>query len=130
MMIQIRDKTVKPANIDYKGLISEFYYKNLQNFLIFNAEDMAMDYRGNTLIGRIEAATQRVYVNKAEFKKFLADKQVSSREFEAVLEKEKLLIGTEKRRLSSGWKAGTGATPPINVYVFVSTLDLNADEQP
>jgi len=34
------------------------------------------------------------------------------------------LIGTEKRRLSSGWKAGTGATPPITVYVFASALDV------
>jgi hypothetical protein len=122
-MIQIRDKTVKPANIDYKSLVSEFYYKNLQNFLIFNEDDRVMEYRGNSLIGRIEASTQRVYINKAEFKKFLAEKQVSTREFELVLEREKLLIGTEKKRLSSGWKAGTGATPPINVYVFASILD-------
>ncbi|NDG61969.1 MAG: DUF927 domain-containing protein [Planctomycetes bacterium] len=126
-MIQIRDKTIKPGTVDYKGLVTEFYYKNLQNFLIFNAEDMAMEYRGNILLGRIDASSQRVYINKAEFKKFLAEKQVSSREFEVVLEREKLLLGTEKRRLSSGWKAGTGATPPINVYVFASLLDVPTD---
>lgn len=122
-MIQIRDKTVKPGNIDYKSLVSEFYYKNLQNFLVFNEDDRVMEYRGNSLIGRIESSTQRVYINKAEFKKYLAEKQVSTREFESVLERDKLLLGTEKKRLSSGWKAGTGATPPINVYVFASILD-------
>ena len=124
-MIQIRDKTVKPGAMDYKALVTEFYYKNLNNFLIFNEQDKLLgDPKGNILVGRIEASTQRVYINKSEFKKFLSEKQVSTREFEVALEKEKILIGTEKKRLSSGWRAGTGSTPPLTVYVFASLLDV------
>jgi hypothetical protein len=122
-MIQIRDKTVKSVHIDYKALITEFYYNNLTSFLIFNDDKLMSEPYGKELVGRIESSTQRMYVSKSVFKKFLSTKQISTREFETSLEKEKLLIGTEKRRLSTGWKAGTGATPPINVYVFASVLD-------
>jgi len=128
-MIQIRDKTVKPANVDYKALITEFYYKNLQSFLIFDQERIVAEPKGSFLVGRFESSTSRVYINKSEFKKFLSERQVSSREFEVSLEKEKILIGTEKRRLSSGWRTGTGATPSINVYVFASVLDVQPDTE-
>lgn len=127
-LIQIRDKTVKPGVVDYKSLVTEFYYKNLRNFLIFNEERVTTEPSGPMLVGRIEMSTQRVYINKSEFKKFLAEKQVSTREFEITLEKEKILIGTEKKRLSSGWKAGTGATSPITVYVFASVLEIAATD--
>jgi hypothetical protein len=123
-MIQIRDKTVKIGGIDYKALVTEFYYENLNNFLILNEDRITTEPRGSMLVGRIESSTQRVYISKAEFKKFLTKKQVSSREFEVTLEKEHVLLGTEKKRLSSGWRAGTGATAPINVYVFASVLEV------
>ena len=123
-MIQIRDKTVKPAMVDYQSLISEFYYKNLQSFLIFDHERIVAEPKGSHLVGRFESATCRVYLHKSEFKKFLNERQISSREFEVTLEKDKVLLGTEKRRLSSGWRTGTGATPSINVYVFASKLDV------
>lgn len=123
-MIQIRDKTVKPAMVDYQALISEFYYKNLQSFLIFDHDRIVAEPKGSHLVGRFESAMSRVYLHKSEFKKFLNERQISSREFEVTLEKDKVLLGTEKRRLSSGWRTGTGATPSITVYVFASKLDV------
>jgi len=123
-MIQIRDKTVKPGIVDYRALVGEFYNKHLNAFLIFSEDRVTTEPYGSLLVGRIESTTQRVYISKSEFKKFLAEKQISTREFEVTLEKEGILIGTEKKRLSSGWRAGTGATPPITVYVFVSILEV------
>ena len=127
-MIQIRDKTVKAGIVDYKGLLTDFFYKNIHSFLFLNEDKVVTEPR-NALMGRVESSTQRVYISKTEFKKFLSEKQVSSREFEVTLEKEGILIGSEKKRLSSGWKAGTGATPPIMVYAFASILDVPATNE-
>jgi hypothetical protein len=122
-MIHIRDNTVRPGSVDYKALLSDFYYKNLQSFLIFSdGNRVTTEPRSSNLVGRVEVDNRKIYISKAEFKKFLVDKQLSPREFERALERENILAGTEKRRLSSGWKAGTGATPPITVYVFNSAL--------
>lgn len=127
-MIQIRDNTVKPANIDYRGVITEFYLQNIDRFLIFNEGSCISEPRGS-LLGRIEIDSGKTYIMKSEMKKFISEKQISSREFEVFLKRDNALLGVEKKRLSSGWRAGTAAHPPINVYVFQSTLDILAKEQ-
>lgn len=129
-MVQTRDQTIKPSDIDYKSLISDFFYRNLNNFLIFNDEENLIgDFKGNNLVGRIEAKTGCIYVHRGEMRKFILDRQISTREFELVLKKEGLLLGTEQRRLSKGWRSGTGATPPVTVYIFKSIIDVSEFER-
>jgi len=119
-MIQARDSTTKLNNMDYKGLITEFINKYHTGFLIFNGDRMTSEPRTG-LVGRIEVDTQTQYISKREFKKFLAELQVSTKEFEFSTQKEGVFLGTRKVRLSSGWKAGMG-TPPIYAYAFKTEL--------
>ncbi|MEI6478492.1 MAG: DUF927 domain-containing protein [bacterium] len=120
-MIQIRDKTVKLNTTDYKGLLTEFMYSQFPNFLILDENRVVSEPR-NSLVGRIEVHNQEVYISKQEFKKFLATKQISMREFELPMEKEGVLDRSEKKRMSAGWRAGMGATPPMNCLVFKTQI--------
>jgi hypothetical protein len=121
-MIQIRDKTVKFNAIDYKDLLTNFYYSNIDKFLILNDGRITSEPRGN-LIGRVEVDNQAMYISRSEFKKYLATIQISGREFEVALEHEQILVEIKKLRLSSGWRTGTASTPPISCYHFRSVPD-------
>jgi hypothetical protein len=128
-MIQLRDNTVKLNMTDYKALISEFVNKFHAGFLIFNDGRVVSEPR-NEIVGRIEATEDMIYISKTAFRRFLAQLQISGDEFEKAIEKDGLLIGRKKMRLSSGWKTGL-RTPPIHTYVFKVDLPddvINADE--
>jgi uncharacterized protein (DUF927 family) len=122
-MIQLRDNTVKLNMVDYKGLITDFFNKFHTGFLILNEDRVTSEPR-TEIVGRIEANNDMIYISKTAFKRFLAQLHISSGEFEKAVEKEKILVGSKKMRLSTGWKAGL-STPPIFTYAF--KLDLPED---
>jgi hypothetical protein len=119
-MIRMRDKVVKLEAIDYPPLIAEFYLKNIDKFLILN-EDRVVQEPRNELLGRIEE-DKGIFILASVFKKFLATKQVSDDEFRRALETAGLLRGMKKMRLGTGWKSGTGSTPPINCFEFAPAI--------
>jgi hypothetical protein len=73
------------------------------------------------LVGRVEVHNQISYISKTSFKAFLAEKHVSSSEFEHALAGLNVLVECNKQRLSTGWRAGM-STPPIAVYGFKSEI--------
>jgi hypothetical protein len=119
-MIQMRDKVMKLDHVDYKQILTQFYYKNIDRFLILNESRVVQEPRGE-LVGRIEE-DQGIYILSSAFTKFLADKHISDNEFRKALEKDGIYKGVKKIRLSSGWKTGTGATPPVNALMFVPEI--------
>jgi hypothetical protein len=68
------------------------------------------------LVARVDVTNGMFYVSKTDFRKHLAEQQVSTREFEYATEKDGSLAFTGKQRLSNGW-SGTVSTP-IAVYGF------------
>lgn len=119
LMCGIKDHT-PINNIDFKALIGEFVNRNQRNFLILdNGKVLAEPY--NNLVGRTEVHNGMRYISKTEFKRFLAEYQVSVRQFELVLKAEGILAYNGKQRLSTGWRAGQN-TPPIAVYGFKMDL--------
>lgn len=128
-VIQLRDKTVKLNMTDYKALISDFVNKFHAGFLIFSDGHVISEPR-NEIVGRIEVNNNLIYISKTAFKRFLAQLQISGDEFEKAIEKDGLLMGSKKMRLSTGWKAGL-TTPPIAAYAFKVDIPddvLHADE--
>ena len=115
-MIKIRDKTVKFTPTDYKALIGEFINQYHSGLLVLNDGKVLTEPR-NALVGRVEVHNQISYVSKTAFKTFLAEKHVSSREFEHALTGLNTLVECNKQRLSTGWRAGM-STPPVAVYGF------------
>jgi hypothetical protein len=116
-MIDIRDNTVKIAPSDFKTLLGEFGDMNQSKFLFMDGEKLINQYDPRELLGRIEIDTGMYYVSRTEFKKFLAERGVSTRQFEAVMKEDKVLMGVEKKRLGAGWKGGA-SFHPIWVYAF------------
>ena len=115
-LIMIRDKTVKTVPADYKSILGEFINKNQHNFLVMKDGRVTSEPRME-LVGRAEVDEGMRYISKTIFKQFLAERQVSVREFEFAMQKENILTFNSKKRLASGWKAGTNG-PGIYVYGF------------
>jgi len=114
-MCAIRDET-PINNLDYKSLVGEFVHRNQKNFLVLNDGKLVTEPFG-PLVGRTEIHTSMRYISKTELRKFLAEYQVSVRQFEHILKEDGMLQYSGKQRLSNGWKAGQ-STPPIAVYGF------------
>lgn len=116
-MIEIKDNTVKITPDDYKTLLGEFSNNNSSAFLLMDGDKIVNTYEPRALVGRIEVDTGMYYVSRTEFKKFLALRGISVRQFEVIMKNEKLMVGAEKKRLGAGWKGGA-SFQPIWVYAF------------
>lgn len=112
---------VRLNDLDYGSVVAEYIHKNIQNFLVMDGDRMVQEPRGH-LVGRVEVQEGIQYVSKREFKKYLADLQVSPKEFEHSARTGNLLIKDVKQRLSSGWRAGMG-TAPVAVYGFKADVE-------
>lgn len=123
-MIHLRDNVVKLGQMDYESLVGDFINKFYTGFLGIN--DGKVTYEPRTaLVGRMDAFTGHVYISTTEFKRYLAEKRVSSREFEDAMKAKGILIGTKKMRLDSGWKGAFSILDKnmnINAYVFATTI--------
>ena len=123
-MINLRDNVVKLGHMDHEGMVGEFINKFYTGFLGIN--DGKVTYEPRTaLVGRIDVATGHVSISTTEFKKYLGEKHVSSREFEKAMKDKNILIGTRKMRLDSGWKGAFSILDKnmnVNCYVFETKI--------
>ena len=116
-ILAIKNHTMQLHYNDYEGLVSQYIHHNESEILIMNNDRVVQEPR-TKLMARSEIHTGTLYVPKAEFKKFLSDIQVASRQFEKALEKSNILVFNSKKRMSAGWKAGTDFLAPVNAYGF------------
>ncbi len=104
-MLAIRNHTVQINFRDYEALVSQFIYAHQSDVLIMKNNQVTSEPR-NKIMARSEIHTGMLFVAKSEFKKFLSELQISSREFENAMQKQGLLTFVGKMRLTAGWKAG------------------------
>jgi hypothetical protein len=126
-MIEISAKK-KLNNTDFKGLLNEFVNRNVAGFLVVN-DGRTVSMPRQPLIGRSEIHNQMRYVSKTALRKYLAEVQVSSREFEFALREAKVLTYDGKKRLGTGWADGADIGP-VAVYGFTNEIPeelLNSD---
>jgi hypothetical protein len=123
-MINLRDNVVRLGEMDYGGLVGEFINKYYTGFLGINDGKVTYEPR-TSLVGRMDVATGHVYISTTEFKKYLGEKQLSSREFEKAMTDKGVLLGTKKMRLDSGWKGAFSMLDKnmnVNCYVFETKI--------
>jgi hypothetical protein len=125
-IIQLRDETVKINSTDYPALVTEFLNQNWSGMLILEEPNKVIQepMAGRPLVARSEIYNSTQYISKSEFRKFLAAKQVSSREFEKAMQQHGLITKLDRHRLSTGWKTGFHANP---VAVYAIKAELPAD---
>lgn len=115
-MINIRDDVVKINSVDYSAVLGDFINKNLGNTLVIKAGVVSMEPRGQ-IVARMVSDEGLLQVSKSELKKFLAEKQISVREFEFDMKERGLLTDMKKGRLTTGWKSAI-STDPAYLYWF------------
>lgn len=119
-MITIRDKVVKVNRTDYPSVLGDYVNRNLGNILVLKDGKVTMEPRG-PIVGRIVSEDNLLQVSKTDFKKYLAERQISSREFEFEMREKKLLVDDKKGRLTTGWKSAIHVDPAY-LYWFKTEL--------
>jgi hypothetical protein len=119
-MIEIRDNVVKVNRTDYPSVLGDFINKNMGNILVLKDGKVTMEPRGQ-LVGRIVSEEGLLQVSKTEFKKFLAERKIGSREFEFDMRDKKILVDDKKGRLTTGWKSAI-STDPAYLYWFKTEI--------
>jgi len=118
-MVAIRDNVVKVNVIDYEALIGEFINTHQTGILAFKENKISMEPR-SPLVIRAELDTHMIYISKPEFRKHLAENQVSTREFLYQMKLAGIEVIEKRKKMGSGWKDATG-TINIETYVINTT---------
>lgn len=123
-IIQLKDDTVKLNKTDYPELLTQFFLDNWSSVLVLEEPGKVVQApsMGKPVIARSEIYSSTHYISKSAFKKFLAPKQVSSREFEEAMKPHGLK--SERQRItnnSGGWGKGLYDNA-IGVYTIKAKL--------
>lgn len=120
-MIHIKDKVITVNKIDYQSVLGDFVNKFMASILIIKEGRVTMEPRGQ-LVARVDTDASTLQVSRTIFKQYLAERNVSSREFETVMRDLRLMAPTDARvRLTSGWKTAV-SLEPVWCYVFPSVI--------
>jgi hypothetical protein len=119
-MIEIRDKVVKVNRTDYQSLLGDFVNRYWGSMLVFK-DGKVIKEPHNQIVGRMVTDEDTLLISKAELKKFLAERKISTREFEFDMREKKILIDDKKGRLTTGWKNGVSAGATY-IYTFKTPI--------
>jgi len=119
-MIEIRDNVVKVNRTDYQSVLGDYVNKNIGNMLVLKNGTATMEPRG-AIVGRIVSEDGLLQVSKTDFKRYLNERQISSREFEFDMRARKILVDDKKGRLTTGWKSAI-QTDPAYLYWFQTSI--------
>jgi hypothetical protein len=109
-MIMIRDKVIKVNRTDYESMLGDFVNTNMGKTLVIKDGKVALEPR-NSIVARIDTNESLLQVSKSEIKKYLTERQISTREFEHDMRSRGVLIDDKKGRLTTGWKTAVSASP-------------------
>lgn len=118
-MVAIRDNVVKVNVIDYEALIGEFINNHQTGILAFKDNKISMEPR-SPLVIRAELDSHLIFISKPEFRKHLAENQVSTREFLYQMKQAGIEVIEKRKKMGTGWKDATG-TINIETYVVDTT---------
>jgi hypothetical protein len=122
-MISIRDNVVKVNEVNYESLVGEFINVNLQNILSFKDNRVVQEPRGPLVI-RAEMDNNLIYLSRPDFRKYLSENMVSTREFTFHMEKAGIKVKESKKRMGTGWKDANGS---VTVMAYAFSLDKFQD---
>lgn len=114
----IKDGARKISDVDYESLIGSFINQHATNMLAIKDGKVSMDPRGPLYI-RADIDKSLLSINLGEFNKFLAERQVSSRELIHHLQTKGISTVKKRVRMGAGWKDAMAAFND-NCYQFDS----------
>lgn len=121
-MAESRRSVFKLNSVDYKELVGKFYNQYHSGFLIMNQDQVVSAPTHSAIVGRIEQHTGMYYISREAMKRFLQMPgiQANSEDAEKAWRKEGILMGTDKQRLTTGWKGVK--MNGVSCYIFKMTL--------
>lgn len=122
-MISIRENVIKLNKIDYQAILSDYINKNLGSLLVIKEGRVTMEPR-NSIVARIETEKSLLQVSKSAFKAYMAEKNISYREFEKDMQERNILSPDhtdKKSRLTAGWKNSVSVSPTY-LYNFKTEI--------
>jgi hypothetical protein len=120
-MLHIKDKVITVNKLDYQSVLGDFVNKNMANILVLKEGKVAMEPRGQ-LVARVDTDKSTLQVSRTVLKAYLAERNISSREFESTLRELRVMNTTDSRvRLTSGWKTAV-SLEPVWCYVFTTQI--------
>ena len=114
-MINIKDNVVKINEADYESILAEYINRNINGILSFKEDKLNQEPRGPLVI-RAEIDDNKMYISKPDFRKFLFESQISTKEFLYNMKQKGINIEVKRKKLGAGWKDATGA---VNVEAYV-----------
>ena len=118
-MTHIKDKVITVNKIDYQSILGDFINKNMNNMLVLKESKVAMEPRGQ-LVARVDTDKSLLQVSRTVFKAYLAERSISSREFETTMRDLGVMEPADSRvRLTTGWKTSV-VLEPVWCYVFIT----------
>ena len=118
-MLHIKDKVITVNKIDYQSVLGDFINKNMANMLVLKEGKVAMEPRGQ-LVARVDTDKSTLQISRTVFKAYLAERNISSREFETTMRELRVMEPADSRvRLTSGWKTSV-VLEPVWCYVFIT----------
>jgi hypothetical protein len=126
-LIMIRDNVIKVNKTDYESILGDFINKNMGNMLVIKDGKVSMEPRGQ-IVGRIVSDEELLQISKSEFKKYLAEQKISTREFEFEMKEKKVLIADKKGRLTTGWKTAIHVDPAYLYWFKMPAADKFYDD--
>lgn len=120
-ILKDRQETIKKA--DYMDVLGNFMNTHSGHTLVIKDDAVKASPHG-ALVARVEADDRMYYVSRNEIKKYLAELQISEKEFVEKLEKDGYLVFKGKKRLSTGW-SGMGVLAPVAAYGFKDIIPEN-----
>lgn len=120
-MLHIKDKVITVNKLDYQSVLGDFVNKNMASILVIKEGKVAMEPRGQ-LVARVDTDKSILQVSRTVLKAYLAERNISSREFESTLRELRVMNPTDSRvRLTSGWKTAV-SLEPVWCYVFTTQI--------
>ena len=118
-MTHIKDKVITVNKIDYQSILGDFINKNMNNMLVLKESKVAMEPRVQ-LVARVDTDKSSLQVSRTVFKAYLAERSISSREFETTMRDLGVMEPADSRvRLTTGWKTSV-VLEPVWCYVFIT----------
>jgi hypothetical protein len=110
------------SNKDYEVVLGDFQNKNQGATLVLKDGRVAREPKSSNIVARVVEDEGMYYVSRSAIRTYLAELQISEKEFVMTMEAKKLLRFRGKQRLTAGWPGMAGAMSPVTVWGFYSPV--------
>jgi hypothetical protein len=117
-IINIRDGVIRINDVDFESILGEFINANIGGTLsILNDKVISQPSPNKHLYVRADFDEEKVYISTTAFDKYLAENNISEKEFVFAMKNKGIFLERKRHRLATGWR-GAASEYNVRAYVF------------